>query len=124
MKNDDIYLVHNRYSDIIQIRERDKTEFEDIVLRRLDLYPANLNDLVQLNILMDINDFYYELYNTGEFDDKTGTFIFRLKLVGDVILENRYADQAARILKSIKEKEAKENDSKINQQSRNMDSES
>lgn len=109
MKNDDIYLVHNKESNIIHIKERDKLDPGDKVLRRLDLFPANMNDLVPLNVLMDNDDFYYEVYTDSE-DNKDE---YKIRLVGDVLLSERYKRQAEAIYKEIRKKEII-NDSKIN----------
>ena len=118
MNNNDIYLVHKFRSDSkIAIKERDKLDSDDIVLRRLNLYPANLNDLIENNILMDKEDFFYELHPTENeeyYDEDHKYRVFELVLVGDVLLDRKYQNQAECILKIIKEKEM-QNDSKIDQ---------
>lgn len=107
MKNNDIYLVHNKESNIIHIKERDKLDPEDKVLRRLDCFPANMNDLVPLNVLVDKDDFFYEV-----FVDETNQNEYKIRMVGDVILSERYKRQAEAIYKEIRKKEII-NDSKI-----------
>ena len=94
-----LVLAYNKSkrNNIVIINKESLSDKNYVKLMRLSGKDANSNDLISGNILMDKEDFFYEV-SLEEYD-------YKLKLVGDVILGEGYRKQADSIMKMIAIKE-------------------